>query len=230
MSRKCNQFSIKVAGPAGFGVKSTGHLLQRSLKRLCFSTLGYLGYPSLIRGGQNTYQVDFSRGKVLAPKATTNVLLALNFGALEKYAQTLTRPALVIIDEAQIKDAQAESLNQLNKEYGFDIIELPVNQVLSDNQLPTIVQNSFLVGAVFELLDYPLKPAQDLLKEMFETKGDQVVQANIKAIKLGSGAAKKYKHNLNPKIKANIDLSPVCPTGKAEVETIVLTGKPHKKY
>ncbi len=224
MSTKCSQFSIKVAGPAGSGVKSTGHLLQRSLKRLCFSTLGYLGYPSLIRGGQNTYQVDLSRNKVLAPKSTTNILLALNFDALEKYAQTLASNSLVIIDETQVKDAHAETLSQLEKKYSFDIIELSVSQTLNENQLPPIVQNSFLVGAVFELLNYPTQPVIHLLKEMFERKGQVVVKANVQAVKLGTKAAQRFKKNLNPKLKAGVDLSPVCPTGKAKVETVVVTG------
>ena len=224
MPTKSSQFSIKVAGPAGSGVKSTGHLLQRSLKRLCFSTLGYLGYPSLIRGGQNTYQVDLSRNKVLAPKSTTNILLTLNFDALKKYAHTLAPHALIVIDEAQVKDVHAETLSQLKKRYSFNIIKLPVSKTLNENQLPPIVQNSFLVGAVFELLSYPVQPVIKLLKEMFERKGQAVVKANVQAVKFGTKAVQGFKKNLNPKLKTGMDLPPVHPTSKSRAETVVVTG------
>ena len=58
MSNTNDRLVIKIAGPAGFGIKTAGLIIAKSLKRLGYNTFGYTEYPSLIRGGHNVYQIE----------------------------------------------------------------------------------------------------------------------------------------------------------------------------
>jgi len=50
-----NVFTIKIAGPAGAGIKSSGLLLSNILVRHGFNIRDYVEYPSLVKGCHNTY-------------------------------------------------------------------------------------------------------------------------------------------------------------------------------
>ena len=54
----------KVTGAAGEGIKSTGLLFSKTCLRFGLFTFDYTDYPSLIRGGHNTYQVKAAEKKV----------------------------------------------------------------------------------------------------------------------------------------------------------------------
>ena len=55
-----NFSTIKIAGPAGSGIKSSGQIFSKLLINSSFNLLDYSEYPSLVRGGHNTYQISFS--------------------------------------------------------------------------------------------------------------------------------------------------------------------------
>ena len=57
-------WTVKIAGPAGTGIKSAGLLLAKMLNESGYFLQDYSEYPSLVRGGHNTYQVSFSTEKV----------------------------------------------------------------------------------------------------------------------------------------------------------------------
>ena len=59
--------SLKIAGPAGLGIKSIGLTLSKILIDHKFYTHDYSEYPSLVRGGHNTYQLSFSADEIFAP-------------------------------------------------------------------------------------------------------------------------------------------------------------------
>ena len=59
-------WTIKIAGPAGTGIKSVGNLLSQILSQSGYYLKDYSEYPSLVRGGHNTYQVSFSTELVFA--------------------------------------------------------------------------------------------------------------------------------------------------------------------
>ena len=52
-------WTVKIAGPAGAGVKSAGLLLAQILNESGYFLKDYSEYPSLVRGGHNTYQISF---------------------------------------------------------------------------------------------------------------------------------------------------------------------------
>ena len=69
--------TIKIAGPAGMGIKSSGLLLSRILLTHGFNIIDYSEYPSLIRGGHNTYQLSFSPQKIHSVSQTVDIFFSL---------------------------------------------------------------------------------------------------------------------------------------------------------
>ena len=69
--------TIKIAGPAGFGIKSGGLLISQYLQKLGFYFTDYSEYPSLVRGGHNTYQTTFSSTPMHSVRHTVDIFFSL---------------------------------------------------------------------------------------------------------------------------------------------------------
>lgn len=71
-------YTIKIAGPAGAGIKSSGQVLAKTLISLGFHIFDYTEYPSLVRGGYNAYFISFSKNKVYSihQKVDFDILIA----------------------------------------------------------------------------------------------------------------------------------------------------------
>lgn len=72
--------TIKIVGPAGMGIKSSGMLLSKILLAHAFNLLDYSEYPSLVRGGHNTYQLSFSPQKIYSVSQKVDLFFSLAHG------------------------------------------------------------------------------------------------------------------------------------------------------
>ncbi len=70
-------FSVKISGPAGYGIMGAGKILGQSLSSEGFSCLVYPEYPSRIRGGDNVALVTFSLNEHFAPENEVDILIVL---------------------------------------------------------------------------------------------------------------------------------------------------------
>lgn len=69
--------TVKIAGPAGMGIKSAGLLLAKIVTEAGYYFADYSEYPSLIRGGHNTYQITISPEEVYMTDKEADLLVAL---------------------------------------------------------------------------------------------------------------------------------------------------------
>ena len=53
-----NRLIIKFAGPSGKGINTLGKIISKSIKNSGFYNFAYREYPSLIKGGVASYQID----------------------------------------------------------------------------------------------------------------------------------------------------------------------------
>ena len=74
------RITIKIAGPAGMGIKSAGLLLAKIVTNEGYYSADYSEYPSLIRGGHNTYQITISPEEVFMADRKADLLVALTPG------------------------------------------------------------------------------------------------------------------------------------------------------
>ena len=86
------RITVKIAGPAGMGIKSAGLLLASMVidEGYCFSD--YSEYPSLVRGGHNSYQITISTDEVFMVDKKADILVSLATGHEEDSKNLLDIP------------------------------------------------------------------------------------------------------------------------------------------
>ena len=174
-------FSIKIAGPAGYGIMSAGKLLGQTLTDLNFQTISYPQYPSQIRGGDNTSQTTFSSHLLPVPEEKSDVLIAFSSLSLEKNQPLLKKDALVIAD----RNIKTSAKN---------IIKIPFTQIAIDLTGKELVRNTISLGYIFGLLELPIKILEKQLKKTFQEKGKKIISQNIKAAREGYQIASQSNH------------------------------------
>ncbi len=173
-----NEFSIKIVGPAGFGIKSTGIILAKFFTRQGFNVFGYTEYPSLIRGGHNTYQINISDKQVQSSSEKCDILIPLTLEALKKEIANIKQGGLVICDEA-LKQRIKKIKNQKN----LEIISAPLVKIAKESG-GELMKNTVALGILIKILGLDLKILGNVLKDVFAEKLNMAGQ-NIQASKGG---------------------------------------------
>jgi len=199
-------FSIKIGGPAGKGVKVSGLVLARALSRLGFSTFSYSEYPSLVRGGHNTYQVCFSSEEVFSIIKKIDLLIALNQETIKLHQKELDQSSLILYDPEQIKLPKGKLIGHY--------LALPFNRLAQEAGGQSIMANMVSLGAILTLSDQPLSTLEEIIEQSFKKKSQQVVQLNQKCAQAG----RDFVNKKLAKFKKEIDQP------KVKKKKLVLTG------
>jgi len=91
--------SIKFGGASGQGINTIGVLLVRALKKCGLRIFGYREYPSRIKGGIASYQVDMSNKEVNSSSRYCNILLAFTQESLNEYLRDVKENGIIIYDK-----------------------------------------------------------------------------------------------------------------------------------
>ena len=94
--------TIKIAGPAGLGIKSGGLLLSQILLAHGFNIVDYSEYPSLIRGGHNTYQVSFSPQKIYSALRTVDFFYGLESNQFQQHQSEFHSRTRIFAPDAKL--------------------------------------------------------------------------------------------------------------------------------
>ncbi|MCB9362879.1 2-oxoacid:acceptor oxidoreductase subunit alpha [Candidatus Woesearchaeota archaeon] len=171
-----DDFQWKVAGEAGFGIMSTGLIFAKTCTRSGLHMFDYIEYPSLIRGGHNTYQVTARKDRVYAQRTHVHVLLALNEAAIIKHKEELAPGAVVLYDEENVSIEPYEGINFYN---------IPFSKIIEAEGLSKVMKNNIGLGASIAVLGMGISTLYGLIEEMFHRKGPEVIQMNQKAARAG---------------------------------------------
>ncbi len=170
--------TIKIVGPAGLGIKTSGLALSHLLLDQGYSVHDYTEYPSLIRGGHNTYQLSFSVPEIKAPHFQIDLLFSLKKGHFKPHLSEMKKKGLIFSDEDHSK-----------------IKNLPLEELANKAGNP-VFKNTICLGVAVFILDLDLAQSQKTLKNFLTKKTEE----NIKAFKLGFDYAKENFSSLEVKI------------------------------
>lgn len=176
------RFSIKIVGASGQGVVSTGEILAKGLKRSGYCVFGYREYPSLIKGGHSSYQLDASGTEVRSPENKVNILITFNHHGLELNVGDL-KPGGVILHDTKVwafTDAQKEVIAR-NK---ITVIYLPVEEILGTLKAKPILANVLLSSFVWAAIKGNEQALKELVGERFKHKQD-VLELNMRCVEEG---------------------------------------------
>ncbi len=196
MEKKQLRLTWKIGGEAGFGIKSAGLAFAKAIMRAGYEAFDYTEYPSLIRGGHNTYQITVSDRPVASASSKVDILVALNRETIDKHLDELAEGAVVIYDGEEIKLSGA-------RKKGVDYISVPMKKIAGESG-GEIMRNTVAIGASLAVVGLPTSALENVIKEVFAHK-PEVIAANDRAIEQGYDFVKKnhpdsrFKYRLAPR-------------------------------
>lgn len=211
-----NRVSIKVAGQSGQGINVVGEILAKAFKRAGFYTFAYREYPSLIKGGHATYQVDISDQKILAANKMVNILVVFNRQATKWYLEDLKENSVIIhtIDNPRINSDELKIITEKN----IKLIYIPALQISIESGGNDVTSNIVAVGALWSFFNQQFEIIYEIVRKTFEDK-PKFLEIDLKCVEAG------YKYNnfgIPPYTKRLIKAGEVSSEEKSKVH---LTGK-----
>jgi len=169
--------SWKVGGPAGYGIKTVGQIFAYALMSKGYYVFLYPEYPSLIRGGHNTYQVEFSTESINSIGKQIDLLVAFDQLTIDMDLSSLKKGGILLCDSGC----------SLPKVSDIKVISLPFKEILTKVNLEFLLKNSVAIGASLAVLGLKFNDRELL---------------TILAKKLGGDSKKDAKIILNNNLKA----------------------------
>lgn len=182
-----NIFTLKIGGQAGQGQQAAGLIFAKACTRGGYYTFDYSEYPSLIRGGHVSFAVSVAARPISAIYETVNLLIALNKETIDKHYKYLSKDGVIVYDSDKIQKKDINGIKHVL--YG-----LPTQTLLKENNLQPLVSNIIAIGASCGLMQYNQGVLHEAIKHIFEKKGQETIDMNIKAAKVGYDYAKKNFH------------------------------------
>ena len=172
-----NKVSWKIGGEAGSGIASIGFNFAKALQRSGLFVFATNDYPSLIKGGHNTYSVRGDDERIYCQRETIDVLVALNKNTILNNGHELTSEGAIIYDGDKVKLTPAETPKA-------KLLHVPLGSIATKAG-GAIFGNTVALGACFKLLGMDFAILTDLITKSFGKKGGEVAAKNIEAAKAG---------------------------------------------
>lgn len=199
MSLITNKLNWKIGGEAGYGILSAGEIFAYACSHGGLETFAYLEYPSLIRGGHNTYQVWVREDNVQSHSSKIDLLVALNKETVDKNVGELVAEGALVYDsnDKTLKDYACATRKN-------NCFALPMEELAKQAGGEKVMRNMVALGASFGLVKYPFDFLTDLIDQVFSKKGAKIVALNQAAAKAGydfakSNFADNYPYQLSVK-------------------------------
>lgn len=211
MVNKDDVVSVKIGGPAGTGVKSVGLMLAKIAARSGYQVCDNTEYPSLIRGGHNVMQVNFSTEVVTAPRAKSDLLIVFDQLTIDLHFSEIENGGGIIFDSDSKMD-----ISKVSKD--VSLYGIPLRKLALEAGDKNIFVNIVALSAAIGLLGGNLETFKKLIEEEYGDKGEDIVNADKKAADLGySYAVENYRDDLR-------DYMRVIDSFSSPVSYMVLSG------
>jgi len=187
--------SIVLCGAAGQGIQTVESLLTKTLKKSGFYVFATREYMSRVRGGVNSTTIRVSSKAVRAFVDRIDILIPLSDQAVVHLKERIT-PSTLIIGEKRFIDVIPDLTSEK--------VEIPFEE-LSKNIGGKIYANIIALGLVMRLFKTDNKILHSLLSANFKSKGQEIIEKNIKAADIGYKTAEDLIENNFLKQEFEID-------------------------
>ena len=133
-----SEYTIRIGGAAGQGIKFIGSLLAKCFSDAGFYTFTHQDYMSRIKGGHNFYQIRIANHPISSSRDVIDILLALNLETVDIHAQYLNENGLILYDPKSVKHHSS------NPEF----IQIPFTDIITDLDLDQVMKTSVAVGSI----------------------------------------------------------------------------------
>ncbi len=190
-----SRLNWKIGGEAGYGILTVGEIFSKAFVKGGYHVVAHPEYPSLIRGGHNTFQVRIDAQRVRAPIQPVDILVALNAETVELDVNDLVQGGVLLFD--------GKSFSVTSPREDVTLCDVPLTQLVTDLQLPKVAINVAAMGASVALIGYELSLLNAAINDTFGDKGERIVEQNVIAAKAGYDYVSRaypepYKGGLKP--------------------------------
>ncbi len=199
-----HDYSVKVGGEAGQGINTIGSILSRAFADQGLHLFAHQDYYSRVRGGHNFYQVRVASDPLYSYSDKIEVLVALDKDSLQLHAHELQDEGVIIYDKNNIEPETS----------GEHYFALPMAELGEKHGGKKVMGNTVATGAVWQIMGGVPEILENTLKKLFQSKGSEIAESNIKAARAGADYAAE---NFSGRCKCNLG-KPVAR------EQMVLTG------
>jgi 2-oxoglutarate/2-oxoacid ferredoxin oxidoreductase subunit alpha len=177
-----SRISLKIVGASGQGINSIGAIVAKGLKRSGYCVFGYREYPSLIKGGHASYQLDISNRGIRSTETRVDVLVALNHHGLELNMEELKQGGIVL--HVTPGWQFPERHRKLITERSLRVIYFPVDEMLNRLGASAILSNVLMTAFLWSMLDQDIDALKSLVGETFAKK-KALLELNMRCIDEG---------------------------------------------
>lgn len=186
-----NRVSIKIGGEAGYGIMTAGASLGKAFSRGGLHVHTYSEFPSLIRGGHNSYQICAAPEPVHSHWDKIQVLLALNEETIALHWTELTPGGAIIFDDKKVKLKDG-----LVGRTDVHTAAVPLED-LAEKAGGKIMMNTVSLGAALSMCDFPFSYLESSLRDQFAKK-KEVGEQNVQAARAGYEFINEHHASLRP--------------------------------
>ncbi|HEY5540472.1 MAG TPA: 2-oxoacid:acceptor oxidoreductase subunit alpha [Coriobacteriia bacterium] len=172
---------IRIGGPAGFGIKAAGQTLARVFARAGYHTFDLTEYPSLIKGGHNTYHLRISEDEIFSHVMPTDILVALDAATIPLHLAELTTGGAIVFDP---HDVAADAIDLADRD-DVCLVPVPLTDIFHEVGGLKIMRNVVALGAVLGHMGFPLDGLLDSLHAQFAHKAPEIAEQNVAAATRG---------------------------------------------
>ena len=177
MNRK---ISIILAGEAGQGIQSIESIIVSVLKKDGFNIFATKEYMSRVRGGVNSTTIIVAENSIDAYYENMDIFIPLSDEALKRYEKNITENTIILADNTQVHHPK--------------ITNLPIQRLASELG-NVIFSNTIAAGVILGIFNASQEIMNNLIKNLFQKKGEEIVNKNLEAIKIGYNIGNELKNN-----------------------------------
>lgn len=172
-----HQLSWKVGGQQGEGIESTGEIFATALNRKGYYLYSYRHFSSRIKGGHTNNKIRVSTEQVRSISDDLDILVAFDQETIDLNAHELNENGVIIAD-SRFKPMKPEGCEA-------SLYSVPFTEIAKELG-NTLMKNMVAIGASSALIGLEVEDYSQVVQETFASKGEQIVETNLEAIRAGA--------------------------------------------
>lgn len=179
------EISIIICGQAGQGIQTVGYVLAKAVLRSGYYVFAWQDFQSRIRGGESSFRIVISEKPVSSLPEKYDILVSMDKSNTPFYVPLIKKSGIIIAANGS----------------GENFIEVPFQKIAVDIGGHKIYSNASAVGTVSGIMGLDFKKIENVLKEEFSKKSDEVADKNIKVAKYSYDDTVKNNSKKFPPVK-----------------------------
>lgn len=207
-----DDLSLVICGEAGQGIDTVAEIISSVSKLSCFNVFSTKEYMSRIRGGSNSTEVRIASERVSAYLDRIDILVPLHANSVNHVSHRISRNTIILGEQKNIPQEYQSCCKVIYADLSKIALEAGGK----------IFENTVATGVICGLIGINNEYLNNILKETFSQKGDDIIAKNLDAAKRGYELGKELL------VKENIQIS--IQKDEAVINDVVLTGNEATTY